>query len=71
MQVAQFFDALFGGSHVEIVVPSMPERGAFRMGDSFGDVLLQYLNGDCQGAALWFADQKMYVFGHNNIADYA
>jgi hypothetical protein len=41
------------------------------MNDLVGHVLLEHLQGYGESAALGFAYQQVYLFGHDHLADYA
>ena len=50
----------------ELVIALLPE--VFLAADESGDALLQRFQCFGERASFRFAEQKMYVFGHNNIA---
>ena len=66
MHVAQLFDPLLLCPHVEVVVARLPK--VFAVADQPPrHRLFQRLQCSRQRASLWFADQQMHVFRHDDV----
>jgi hypothetical protein len=64
VHVAQLFDALVFVMDVEVVIASLPER-PLRAAQGNGKFQRMDDIGDC--ASVWFADEEMNMFGHDDI----
>jgi hypothetical protein len=54
--------------HVEVVVAGLPELGA-RAFEYFGDLALENTESGGERMELWFAEEKVDVFGHEDVAE--
>jgi hypothetical protein len=68
VEVAQLFDRLFVGEDVEVVVTGLPEVGSFTL-EEFGGLSLEDAQGGLHGVELRFAEEKVDVLGHEDVAE--
>ena len=69
VDVLEFFDALRWSSNVEVIVTSLPEASVVPV-QLLRDRLFQRLDRPRQGRAFGFGDEKVDVFGHDDVADH-
>jgi hypothetical protein len=68
VDVFQLLDPLWMSEHVEVVVAGLPELGA-RAFEYFGDLALENTESGGERMELWFAEEKVDVFGHEDVAE--
>jgi hypothetical protein len=67
MDISQLLDPPSLAPHIDVVIPSQPERPALRFAQLAGNILLQHLQGDRKLRPLRLADQQVNVLRHHHI----
>ena len=68
MNIAELLDEFAVGEDVEVVVAALPELWATAL-ETLGRLVLEHVQGDGERVAFGFAEEKMHVFGHQDVSE--